>query len=347
MSNPADQSAADAAASQASTALRGSKTLEESVNHALSAINISKLSRETDQQSATSTPTDHAAKKRRVDSGGRVRVSLLEQIQIAEEKTRNAFARNRNSTQSPAQTPVQTHAPTPAPQAAPTASSVAPPAPTVGPTTTDAASAFTTASPQALMSTVATAPSVTSAAPPQTVLSPSPQLVTTDTIDHLPIPIPEPASNAASSDLTALTGTGISENQYGFGSTTGGVLDPALTYSFTQVAVPQQTGISQLNPNILSDVGVKLDPEPNTGQSFGLESAILPTNLKPSNGNNTQFKARSLPILENLATQILSLVSQSSFQDIAAIAAEPTSETAQAYSTMRSLFEHTRRLYSD
>ncbi|KAI5303055.1 TTAGGG repeat binding factor, partial [Ascosphaera pollenicola] len=218
-----------------------------------------------------------------------------------------------------------------------------------------------TASPHVPTSTLAAAPSVTTtsaAAETAPLLAPSPalqpqqtQVTSTTAFDQLPIPIAEPLPTSDStSGPPAVTDTGLSGQQFDFGSVATNLLDSTfdkLTDPFAQHA-PHQSDFSQLNPNILGDLGVKLDTQhDNNLQSFDLQSSLLPTTLSPVNGNNTQFKARSLPILDNLATQILSLVSQSSFQDVAAIAAEPTSETAQAYSTMRSLFEHTRRLYSD
>lgn len=82
---------------------------------------------------------------------------------------------------------------------------------------------------------------------------------------------------------------------------------------------------------------------------------------------NSNLQAQSLPILDNLvsalfftvqisdgtfasdihfqATQILSLLARSTYQEITSIVSEPHSEDAQAYSTMRSLFEHTKRVY--
>ena len=46
------------------------------------------------------------------------------------------------------------------------------------------------------------------------------------------------------------------------------------------------------------------------------------------------------------STQILSLLAKSSFKDITSIASEPQSEHGQAYATMRSLFDHTKKVYS-
>ncbi|KAF9886376.1 TTAGGG repeat binding factor [Aspergillus nanangensis] len=61
---------------------------------------------------------------------------------------------------------------------------------------------------------------------------------------------------------------------------------------------------------------------------------------------NSHLKAQSLPILDNLSTQILSLLAKSTYQDITSFVAEPDSENGQAYATMRSLFDHTKKVYS-
>jgi hypothetical protein len=46
------------------------------------------------------------------------------------------------------------------------------------------------------------------------------------------------------------------------------------------------------------------------------------------------------------STQILALLAKSSYQDIISLVSEPESENGQAYSTMRSLFDHTKKVYS-
>ncbi|KAL1998725.1 hypothetical protein VTN02DRAFT_5675 [Thermoascus thermophilus] len=61
---------------------------------------------------------------------------------------------------------------------------------------------------------------------------------------------------------------------------------------------------------------------------------------------NSHLKVQSLPILDNLSTQILSLLAKSSYQDITSFVSEPDSENGQAYATMRSLFDHTKKVYS-
>ncbi|KAJ5558691.1 hypothetical protein N7461_002663 [Penicillium sp. DV-2018c] len=60
----------------------------------------------------------------------------------------------------------------------------------------------------------------------------------------------------------------------------------------------------------------------------------------------SHLKIQSLPILDNLSTQILSFLSKNSYQDLTAMVSEPESENGQAYATMRSLFDHTKRVYS-
>ncbi|EFE39268.1 hypothetical protein TRV_06090 [Trichophyton verrucosum HKI 0517] len=61
---------------------------------------------------------------------------------------------------------------------------------------------------------------------------------------------------------------------------------------------------------------------------------------------NSNLKAQSLPILDNLSTQILSFIARTSFQDLTALVSEPQSENAQSYSTLRSLFDHTKKVYT-
>lgn len=46
------------------------------------------------------------------------------------------------------------------------------------------------------------------------------------------------------------------------------------------------------------------------------------------------------------STQILSLLAKSTYQDITSFVSEPESENGQAYATMRSLFDHTKKVYS-
>jgi protein TBF1 len=78
----------------------------------------------------------------------------------------------------------------------------------------------------------------------------------------------------------------------------------------------------------------------------------------------SRMKVESLPILDNLvsnlfalpksrraltypkSSQILSTLAKSSYQDIIALMREPESDSGHEYSTVRSLFDHTKRVYS-
>ncbi|KAM5476196.1 TTAGGG repeat binding factor [Microsporum audouinii] len=61
---------------------------------------------------------------------------------------------------------------------------------------------------------------------------------------------------------------------------------------------------------------------------------------------NSNLKSQSLPILDNLSTQILCFVARTSFQDLTTLVSDPQSENAQSYSTLRSLFDHTKKVYT-
>ncbi|KAI9810654.1 MAG: TTAGGG repeat binding factor [Pycnora praestabilis] len=59
-----------------------------------------------------------------------------------------------------------------------------------------------------------------------------------------------------------------------------------------------------------------------------------------------QLKVQSLPILDNLATQILSTLAKGTYQDTLSTVTEPDSVSAQAYATLKDLFDHTKKVYS-
>jgi protein TBF1 len=60
----------------------------------------------------------------------------------------------------------------------------------------------------------------------------------------------------------------------------------------------------------------------------------------------SRMKVESLPILDNLATQVLSTFAKSSYQDAVALVSEPGSDAGQEYFAIRNLFEVTRRVYT-
>ncbi|KAL8780636.1 MAG: hypothetical protein Q9213_006372 [Squamulea squamosa] len=63
-------------------------------------------------------------------------------------------------------------------------------------------------------------------------------------------------------------------------------------------------------------------------------------------GASLQLKIQSLPILDNLARQILTTFAKSSYAEILSITTDNDSEPSTAYSTLKSLFDHTKKVYS-
>ncbi|KAL8731178.1 MAG: hypothetical protein Q9166_003585 [cf. Caloplaca sp. 2 TL-2023] len=63
-------------------------------------------------------------------------------------------------------------------------------------------------------------------------------------------------------------------------------------------------------------------------------------------GASLQLKVQSLPILDNLAIQILTTFAKSSYQEVLAITSDTESEPGAAYSLLKSLFDHTKKVYS-
>lgn len=63
-------------------------------------------------------------------------------------------------------------------------------------------------------------------------------------------------------------------------------------------------------------------------------------------GASLHLKLQSLPILDNLATQLINTLAKSSYQEILTIATKPNSDPGQAYATLKSLFDHTKKVYS-
>ncbi|KAI4174424.1 MAG: hypothetical protein LQ343_002361 [Gyalolechia ehrenbergii] len=71
--------------------------------------------------------------------------------------------------------------------------------------------------------------------------------------------------------------------------------------------------------------------------------------LANSNGTfplraSDQLKIQSLQILENLAVQVLATFAHSSYQEILALTTDAQSEPGAAYSTLKSLFDHVKRV---
>ncbi|RDL37309.1 uncharacterized protein BP5553_04742 [Venustampulla echinocandica] len=61
---------------------------------------------------------------------------------------------------------------------------------------------------------------------------------------------------------------------------------------------------------------------------------------------NLYMRILSLPILESLSTQILSTLAQGPYPETIRIVTEPESELGQAYTTLKSLFDQTKKIYN-
>ncbi|KAL4802327.1 telomere repeat binding factor-domain-containing protein [Aspergillus unguis] len=111
------------------------------------------------------------------------------------------------------------------------------------------------------------------------------------------------------------------------------------------------------NKNIDSDVATVISNIMNHSERVEEQYAMGPQQLPDLSGQgapkgmallkaNSHLRIQSLPIIDNLSTQILSLLAKSTYQDITSFVSEPESENGQAYATMRSLFDHTKKVYS-
>ncbi|CAG8332024.1 unnamed protein product [Penicillium salamii] len=134
-----------------------------------------------------------------------------------------------------------------------------------------------------------------------------------------------------------------------------------------------QQGDAEINPDVATIISEIMDHTERQEQTVALgPQEIQPaTDFPGSRGfaflkANSHLKIQSLPILDNLvsetilmrlfalppltfytqSTQILSFLSKNTYQDLTAMVSEPESENGQAYATMRSLFDHTKRVYT-
>ncbi|KAI5842902.1 telomere repeat binding factor-domain-containing protein [Morchella snyderi] len=61
---------------------------------------------------------------------------------------------------------------------------------------------------------------------------------------------------------------------------------------------------------------------------------------------NQNLRIQSLPILDNLSSQILTTLGKGPYQETLSIVTQPESDQGQAYFTMKSLFDQTKKLYT-
>ncbi|KAJ6036871.1 hypothetical protein N7540_001150 [Penicillium herquei] len=120
---------------------------------------------------------------------------------------------------------------------------------------------------------------------------------------------------------------------------------------------PQPGTAHDENPNVNPDVASIINEIMDHTERQEQTVAMGPQEVAPSGDfpgakgfaflkANQHLKIQSLPILDNLSTQILSFLSKNTYPELTAMVSEPDSENGQAYATMRSLFDHTKRVYT-
>lgn len=148
----------------------------------------------------------------------------------------------------------------------------------------------------------------------------------------------------------------------------------------SHIETPAESAVApEPNQDIDTDIATVISSIMNHAERVEEQCAIGQQQLADTSGQsapkgmvfvkaNSHLKIQSLPILDNLvsiglkllsslhnsnyvltfvqSTQILSLLAKSTYQDITSFVSEPDSENGQAYATMRSLFDHTKKVYS-
>ncbi|KAI7497676.1 hypothetical protein KC367_g5696 [Hortaea werneckii] len=93
-----------------------------------------------------------------------------------------------------------------------------------------------------------------------------------------------------------------------------------------------------------------LDPPQVSTMNYAMPQMQRQAQRSMSNFNfedaSMHLKLQSLPILDNLATQIIQTVAKSSFPEIQDLVRGTDAEDSQAYATLKSLFDQTRKVYS-
>ncbi|KAL7266481.1 TTAGGG repeat binding factor [Rhizina undulata] len=94
----------------------------------------------------------------------------------------------------------------------------------------------------------------------------------------------------------------------------------------------------------------ELDDEEQERNSPG-SSGWGPLNMMDPNSYmlwdaNQNLRIQSLPILDNLSTQILTTLGKGPYQETLNIVTQPDSDQGQAYNTMKALFDQTKKLYT-
>ncbi|MCJ1473293.1 TTAGGG repeat binding factor [Lambiella insularis] len=113
-----------------------------------------------------------------------------------------------------------------------------------------------------------------------------------------------------------------------------------------------EAALKQAPPENVSDMAalmmriVDRGEQIDNAQELDNEYSMTDPEDLPITGSSMHLKAQSLPILDNLATQILNRLGNSTFSEILTMVTVPDSELGHNYSTLMSLFDHTKKVYS-
>ncbi|KAL8796574.1 MAG: hypothetical protein Q9182_007351 [Xanthomendoza sp. 2 TL-2023] len=151
-----------------------------------------------------------------------------------------------------------------------------------------------------------------------------------------------PEQQAASSTALSDGGNG---NQDGYGQTFQQSLEAR-----QHTPAPNDIVVAQPTPDMHAVMSRILDHGEHVDSQFAAhgENVTGPDHGHRivTQGASLQLKVQSLPILDNLAIQVLTTFAKTPYPEILNVTSDTESEPGAAYSTLKSLFDHTKKVYS-
>ncbi|OWP02228.1 hypothetical protein B2J93_5615 [Marssonina coronariae] len=136
-------------------------------------------------------------------------------------------------------------------------------------------------------------------------------------------------------------------------------LDPSTPLSNTSVKSPSIADLAaQASEAVMKqylanqDYAFQVQAEPSEAECTQASQATtdhartVPAGSKFLSDPYLYMRIFSLPMLESLSTQMLSILAQGPYTETIRIVQDPESEPGQAYATLKSLFDQTKRIYS-
>ncbi|KAK9465707.1 telomere repeat binding factor-domain-containing protein [Lipomyces arxii] len=100
------------------------------------------------------------------------------------------------------------------------------------------------------------------------------------------------------------------------------------------------------HPGPALEESTQVQPQQSQQQADDLTYDFAADDFRASQDPSMQLKIRSMPILDNLSIQILTTLGRGTYQDTFNIVTQPESDQGQAYRTLTSLFDQTKKLYT-